>query len=661
MRRTVWIAAAALSGGGCAVEGDQRDEVLAEQGASLTTPNDPLLCERPDFGPISPEHIATYQWAHGCHAAFDAHDIGTRGAWDVTTGHATIGFLDGGVATFHRGSADLVIDAVHPDLAPAFREHLSPSWGIDARAGRGFDTTPFGHGMHTMGIAAARGNDALGVAGVCWGCSTLLGNIGIGHVVSQGSAPPTATLFGRLVAAGAQVINMSLSIPAAAQAAFAEQLSFAVRRDVVVVAAAGNDGRNGDKDPGNVDYPARDPAVIGVAGSDHTGGRWNESASYPREAATNFGAGVAIAAPANSVLSSFYPGNSSETAVPLTQPPCGDHHPLGSSAPNDGYGICSGTSMSSPLVAGVAALVRSVNPLLSAADVRAALTATAAPRPGLGLGAGIVDADRAVRVPLARAGGREIAQRLTPLFSLYSPGATDSLYTTVPQVAAAAIQDTGRRKYSSATPAVIGAPVAYTSRMADPAVPGYSAFPDGAGQSPRAAVFVFTTNHNPLTGARDLVPLYRMSYVGDWAGNADHRDHTYTTDARGIAAYAAVGYKLDGIEGYVFPSTLASPPPGTVRLLRRYSRARDDHAIFPEAQLAAMEAEGYTETSGNAFIGYVYPNQDTDADGLMDGFERLLGTSPTVADTDCDGHADGDEVPLARVPARDPLAGPCSR
>jgi hypothetical protein len=68
-----------------------------------------------------------------------------------------------------------------------------------------------------------------------------------------------------------------------------------------------------------------------------------------------------------------------------------------------------------------------------------------------------------------------------------------------------------------------------------------------------------------------------------------------------------VGYKLDGIEGYLYPKTLPQPA-GTVRLMRKYNPARDDHAIFPESQLSAMAAQGYTQNSGSDWIGYVYPN-----------------------------------------------------
>ncbi len=65
---------------------------------------------------------------------------------------------------------------------------------------------------------------------------------------------------------------------------------------------------------------------------------------------------------------------------------------------------------------------------------------------------------------------------------------------------------------------------------------------------------------------------------------------------------------VDGVEGYVYPDSL-TPQPGMVRLLRRYSATRDDHAIFPESELAAMEVQGYTQIINyRSSLGWVYPN-----------------------------------------------------
>lgn len=83
---------------------------------------------------------------------------------------------------------------------------------------------------------------------------------------------------------------------------------------------------------------------------------------------------------------------------------------------------------------------------------------------------------------------------------------------------------------------------------------------------------------------------------------------TYTADPVGVGTYQIWGYKLDGIEGYIYPKTMSPQPIGTVRLMRKYNPTLDDHAIFPESMLSAMTALGYTQNSGSDWLGYVYPN-----------------------------------------------------
>jgi serine protease len=616
---------------------------------SAQIPNDPFLGEQPDFGPVSPEHYKTFQWHLGYSLYGPYNDIHTAGAWNYNLGHAYLGLLDAGISQWSTATGTLVVSPPHEDLVANFREHLSPSFGNDLRAA--YETIsgpiPYGHGMHVMGLAAGRSNNAKGISGVCRECSTLLGNVA--------TTTLSSSLLTAMIQGGAQVVNMSFGYRPPNQPADLKTWieGLAAQRDVVLVAAAGNDG-------GVADFPASHPSVIGVAGSAPSGFRWDEIANCRQagECASNFGGNVQLAAPALNVLSAWYPGNNFPSLL------CGDSlhgpgtnagtiHPAATNT--DGYGLCTGTSMSAPIVTGVAGLVRSVNPLFSALEVRTILNNTAQATADPTLGRGIVQAQGAVVMSLGRSNALQVKNRLTPLFSLYSSGAADYLYTTVPQVASAAINDTGRRKYSSTTnPTGMTAATPYVSRAADPAVGGaYGSFPGGAGQVPRAAVYIFTGNLNPISSSPALVPLYRLSYVADFGSNPNDRDHTYTTDAAGISAYQSVGYKLDGIEGYIFPKTASVP--GTVKLLRRYNPVRDDTAIFPESQLAAMQAEGYTQLSGSDWLGYVYPNVDSDGDGLINGFETILGTNAFGADSDLDGRPDGAEYPLADPPFSDPL------
>ena len=133
-----------------------------------------------------------------------------------------------------------------------------------------------------------------------------------------------------------------------------------------------------------------------------------------------------------------------------------------------------------------------------------------------------------------------------------------------------------------------------------------------------AGKWVFPAKQNPLDVYTSLIPLYRLSWTcGDYSpttsavcsSNAEHTDTTYTTEQAGIDAFVGVGYKLDGIEGFVYPKTVAQPV-GTVRLMRKYSVSRDDHAIFPENEYVTYVTQGYSENSGSDWIGYVYPNSD---------------------------------------------------
>jgi PKD repeat protein len=302
--------------------------------------------------------------------------------------------------------------------------------------------------------------------------------------------------------------------------------------------------------------------------------------------------------------------------------------------------------MASPYMAASIGILRSVNPLLSKEEVKDLLQTHLDNPAGWNalFGRGKPDVSSAVKAALGTARGIQIANRLTPFFSLYSSIAKDSFYTTVPQMAAAAVLDS---------------PSQYVTL--GPLVPRYSAFPGAACQfgpctphPPAASVYVFTGERSPYAGAPPLVPLIRMTFTSP--SNSD-RDTTYATDSTSLYAFKRVGYELDGVEGYIYQRCTPEPsciPPGAVRLYRLYNLSLDDYAIFPESELAQMQSAGYVSTPGlSDVIGYAYPNTDSDGDGLIDGFEALLGTDPHRIDSDCDGVSDGTEI--LGYPVTDPL------
>jgi serine protease len=569
-----------------------------------------------------------YQWG--------SYALNLPAAWDRIHGHAYVGVLDNGIEVrhpdlqaFHPSGSTFGYDGgnFRPHLSWSFAEHITD---VDESLGGEFR----GHGTHVSGIIAATTDNARGVAGTCWNCSLIMTRV-------AGSSDVANGIVWQLDH-GAQMLNMSFFITAEPEIV-RDALAAAEQRDVAMFAASGNAR-------GPINFPANDPRVIAVGGLAPDGSFWEESSCPPGECGSNFGPQQALIAPARNVLSTFYANAVWNSAVR-----CGDTAHAGI-----GYDVCTGTSMSTPYVTGVAGLLRSVNPLLTKGTVRTLLISNAsrASQWDERFGYGVPDAAKSADATLGKSNGVVLRNRLTPLFSLYSAAGGDHLYTTVPQAATAAISGTLQESCDGLT--VGGCErVSIPYAPVGPAVPGYLSFPGVAG-TPRASVYLFSGDRDPgIVGAPPLVPLYRMSYRSGMASDLN-RDYTYTTETAGLVGYRELGYELDGIEGYIFRRCNPEPgciPAGAVRLWRQYHSGRDDHAIFPESELAQMQASGYGPAPGeNDILGYVYPNVDSDGDQLVDGFESLIGTNPQRTDSDCDGTSDGTEV--LNYPYGDPLGSP---
>jgi thermitase len=216
-------------------------------------------------------------------------------AWAVTTGSPsiTIAILDTGV------------DQDHPDLASKIVKN------IDFTGSASVDDV-YGHGTHVAGIAAAMTNNGIGVAGL--GYSATIMNVKV--LGDTGSGAYSWVASGIIWAAdnGAEIINMSLG-GSSASSTLEDAINYAWSKGVVVVAAAGNSGST------TPSYPAYYTNCIAVAATDSN----DNLASW-----SNYGDWVDVAAPGVSIYSTLI---------------------------NNGYGYKSGTSMASPHVAGLAALV----------------------------------------------------------------------------------------------------------------------------------------------------------------------------------------------------------------------------------------------------------------------------------------------------------------
>ena len=193
----------------------------------------------------------------------------------------------------------------------------------------------YGHGSHVGGIAAAATDNSVGIAGVAFNSSIMAVKVGDG---TTGKARYSDIAYGIMYAAdnGAKVINLSLG--GYAYSSFLEgAVNYAWNAGCVLVGAVGN---NNLSDPF---YPAAYDNVIGVSGTDQN----DAKASW-----SNYGAQVAVAAPGSSIYSTYWNGSST-------------------------YAHMSGTSMSAPHVAGLAALLFSQDGTRSNATVRALIEETA--------------------------------------------------------------------------------------------------------------------------------------------------------------------------------------------------------------------------------------------------------------------------------------------
>ncbi|MEU4622158.1 S8 family peptidase [Actinoplanes sp. NPDC023801] len=241
--------------------------------------------------------------------------------WQKSTGSGvTVAVIDTGV------------DSSHPDLAANVLR------GYDAVANRaGVITDGNGHGTHVAGtIAAVTGNNA-GVSAVAPDARILPVKV----LSDNGSGYSSDTAEGIVWAAdnGAKVINMSLGGPSRSTAV-SNAIAYARSKGVTVVAAAGNERQSGSP----TSYPGADQGVIAVAATTSADG----IASY-----SNAGSYVDVAAPGSGILSTY----------PMR---------LG-----NGYASLNGTSMASPHVAAVAALLKAYQPLLTPDQIEAALEKSA--------------------------------------------------------------------------------------------------------------------------------------------------------------------------------------------------------------------------------------------------------------------------------------------
>lgn len=372
--------------------------VVDARRSRLMVPNDPLYLQGPPIGRASGGPVAG-QWYLRSPAGDVISSINATGAWDVTTGSASVvvAVLDTGVRPEHpdlqgrllpgydmiddlptanNGGVGRRADASDPgdwvthteanDVAGTFYECDvgNSSW----------------HGTLTASLVGAAGNNGAGMAGVTWGAMILPV-----RVLGKCGGFDSDILAGMRWAAGlevpglplnlhpARILNLSLGSDGECTRSYQDVIDELGNKSspAVVIAAAGNStGRA-------VGTPARCAGVIAVAGLRHAGTKVGFS---------DLGPEITISAPAGNCVNLAADGPCLYAMLAATN--TGTTSPL-ASAYSDAFQASVGTSFSAPLVSGTVALMLSQDPTLPLADIRNILRETARPFPQALAGNGV--------------------------------------------------------------------------------------------------------------------------------------------------------------------------------------------------------------------------------------------------------------------------------
>ncbi len=238
-------------------------------------------------------------------------------AWDIETGASTpvtVAVIDTGV------------DFAHPDLSNQLVA------GVDIVNNDTYPQDDNGHGTHVAGIIGAASNNGEGVAGVSWGVKIM--PIKVLDYDGGGYDSWVADGIRQAVDMGANIVSMSLGGSGYSET-LKEATDYALSRNVPVIAASGNTGDS------TTNYPAGNPGVIGVGATDNN----DQIADF-----STFNSTVDVSAPGVDIASTYwYYGQSV-------------------------YAYSSGTSMATPMVSGLAALVKSKWPTYGVNEINSRLT-----------------------------------------------------------------------------------------------------------------------------------------------------------------------------------------------------------------------------------------------------------------------------------------------
>jgi subtilisin family serine protease len=344
-------------------------------------------------------------------------DIDAEAAWDANKGSTSvvIGIVDSGIDLDHP---DLTANLWHnTDEIPNNLIDDDGNGYVDDYDGWDFvsnDKTPepvpgaglnegVNHGTHVAGIVSAVTNNGVGVAGVSWYCKVMAVKI----LDNNGDSTTTRAVNGMKYAVdkGAQIINCSFGTPPGEYSlTFDLTVDYVYGKDGLIVAAAGNDGLDIDIVT-NMESP-----VCNDRGANKVLGVASTTDDDLKSSFSNYGATyVDVSAPGSSIYSTLFNN--------------------GSPSFSTDYGLLSGTSMSAPVVSGIAALLLSQISSLTNVQLTQALRASA-DNVGLGstMGTGRVNARAALALVIGTA---------SPTAALTSPATNTTIYGSVALIGSA--------------------------------------------------------------------------------------------------------------------------------------------------------------------------------------------------------------------------------
>jgi len=345
----------ALDSSGTVVVADFGTNAAAARAARDLRTNAGVLTTAPNvqrylsWEPSDPDYAQQSEWLQ---------QIRAPQAWDITTGDANYADRSDPVIV---AVIDSGVSPTQPDLVDRLVE------GYNAVDGSSDTADIDGHGTHVAGLIAAQGGNDLGTVGVAMDVRIMP----IRVVSNDGTIDVAQEIAGIYWAVenGADVINLSLGSDEYVQAE-RDAVRYARDNGVVVVAAGGNS-------VSVISYPGNYSEAIAVGAVAQDGNPASFTSRVSR---------IDLAAPGVSLYS---PGWDALYGDYWADVFYSNNKPV------------SGTSFSSAIVSGAAALIKAVQPGIGAEDVRAILTSTASdsgnPGPQAGTGSGLLDLEGALR------------------------------------------------------------------------------------------------------------------------------------------------------------------------------------------------------------------------------------------------------------------------